>query len=56
VIPARVTDVCHTGTVLRGVEVGEEEEHELRVYQNMALRRTSGSQREKMTERWEKTE
>lgn len=54
-IPAKVTGVCHTDTVLRGVEVGEEEEHGLRVSETMALRRMFGSEKEEMTGRWEKT-
>jgi hypothetical protein len=47
--------VCHTDTVPRGTEGGREEEHGLKVSEHMALRRGSGSVRQDVTGRWEKT-
>jgi len=47
--------VCHTDIVPRGTKGGSEEEHGLKVSEHTALRRGSGSVRQELTGRWEKT-
>jgi hypothetical protein len=46
-----MTGVCLSDTVLRGTQVGKDEEHGLRVSGHMALKRRSGPVRQEVTRR-----